>query len=107
MRNHGAGGLPGRHGDGGIGVVRAVSVDHEEVEFPVDGPLARVARLFGDRPEKTRGSSFTAKCGQIGALVQAGKVCLDARGDLTLRVSGGLEQLSARSGCRGYLYTFF
>ena len=106
MRNLRAGGLHGLHEHGGIGIVKAECVNHEEVEFPVDGPLARVARLV-DRPEKTRDSSITAKCGQLGALVQAGKVCLDARGNLTLRVFGRLEQLSARSGCSGYLCTFF
>ena len=31
---------------------------------------------------------------------------MDARGDLALRVSGGLERLSGGSGWRGYLYTF-
>ena len=31
---------------------------------------------------------------------------MDARGDLALRVSGGLEQLSCGSCLRGYLYTF-
>ena len=31
---------------------------------------------------------------------------MDARGDLALRVSGGLERLSVGSGWRGYLYTF-
>ena len=32
--------------------------------------------------------------------------CLNARGDSTLQVSGGLERLSRGSSWRGYLYPF-
>ena len=39
-------------------------------------------------------------------IIIASLLYLDARGDLALRVSGGLEQLSGGSGWRGYLYTF-
>ena len=44
-------------------------------------------------------------CGRLADAACA-RVCMDARGDLAQRVSGGLERLSGGSGWRGYLYTF-